>query len=148
MRRTLLTTLLTGMMLVIVPMGAMAGEQKYVTGWVSSSEFQAIFNRMADNRYYTYYVEGRTEGGAIQYRGEFRPLFANLKSWYSFHGMSDEWYERRKAAFGVVGYRELYHTSFLDLSGQSVHQACWIEIFESSEPAQPSPASPEKATSL
>ena len=127
---------------------AQPADTQYVTDWVSSSEFQAIFDKLVDNRYYTHHVEGRVSGGAIQYRGEFRPVFKNLKKWYSFHGMSDEWYERRRAGFETVGYHELYHTYFVDLSGQRVHQACWLELFEPYEPVQPSQKSPKKGTSF
>ncbi|ABQ26726.1 hypothetical protein [Geotalea uraniireducens] len=110
-----------------------ATENEYVTEWMPSRQFQSTFDRMADNRFYTHFVEGRTMNGAIQYRAEFRPLFKEMKRWYSFHGMSDEWYARRKAAFEKGGFKELYHNFFLDFSGQHVHQACWVELFESAE---------------
>ena len=127
---------------------ALANENAYVTDWVSNSAFQTIFNRMVDNRHYTHHVEGRVLGDAIQYRGEFRPFFKNLKNWYSYHGMSDEWYERRKAGFNTAAYRELYHNYFLDKFGNRVHQACWVELFEPNEPPPPSKSSQKEGTSL
>ena len=130
MKKNILSGTLSVLVALMFQSVVLASDNKYVTDWVSNSEFQAIFNRMVDNRYYTHYVEGRALGGAIQYRAEFRPIFKNLKNWYSFHGMSDEWYERRKARFNGVAYRELYHNYFLDSSGQNAHQACWVELFE------------------
>lgn len=110
-----------------------ASYNSYLTDWMHGSQFQSAFNKMTDNRFYTHYVEGRTVDGAIQYRGEFRPIFKNLKHWYSFHGMSDEAYAKRKAVSEAKGYRELYHTSFLDVGGLRVHQACWLELVDPSE---------------
>ena len=112
---------------------SIAAENRYITDWMSSSQFQSAFNRMTDNRFYTHYVEGRTVDGAIQYRGEFRPIFKNLKHWYSYYGMSDEIYVKRKAAFEAKGFQEIYHTSFLDLGGLRVHQSCWIELADPAE---------------
>lgn len=111
-----------------------AVENSYQSNWMSNKEFQATFNRMTENRFYTHFVEGRVlDGLSIQYRGEFRPIFKNLKHWYSFHGMSDDAYAKRKAVSEAKGYRELYHTLFLDVGGLRFHQACWIEFFDPSE---------------
>lgn len=101
-------------------------EQK--TDWISSSQYQAVFNKMVDNRYYSDFTEGRLKNGFIQYRGSFKPFFKGFKRFYSYIGMTDESYAEKKATLEAKVYEEIYHNYFLDHVGERLHQACWIKL--------------------
>ena len=117
------------LLIALISFSALSAEKTVIKSkWMSNSQYIRLFNQMKDNRYFTYYVEGRAHQGLVQYRGVFKPFFPGLKSWYSYHGLTEKEYLKKVAWFIEHNYKALYTTSFVDLGGIQLFQTCWLKV--------------------
>lgn len=102
----------------------------YETEWISSKAMEKTLAKMNANRLFPCLVTGRVDGIEIQYKGAYCPFIPNLDHFHSRWGMSDNWYQKYKKKYESEGHLEYFHSTFIDLSGETVHQATWIEVTE------------------
>lgn len=98
-----------------------------LTEWMTASEFQTWFdtNMGQENGYYPIFVEGRLING----EDRFRAIIA-LKpqvdfSFWTHHGISDSYYKQRLEDRSRNGYVLISHQTFVDIKGNTRHQATW-----------------------
>jgi hypothetical protein len=105
----------------------LAQEQIY-TDWMKSSALTTKLHEMDEDRLFPGTVEGRLTETGIQYRAQFIPFLLNLVCFQTRWGLSDIWYKKFTEVFSKEGFTEYSHTTFLDRSGYTVHQATWVLI--------------------
>jgi Caspase domain/Polyglycine hydrolase-like, structural repeat len=94
------------------------------SAWLSSADYQKLFNDMTSKHWYPSVVEGRSSGGERQFRAKFMPLGA-IGSFWSHHGITVDRFNQRDAALRAQGYVLVSKQSFHDNWGDAV-QATWI----------------------
>jgi hypothetical protein len=105
----------------------LAQEQTY-TDWMKSSALTTKLHDMDEDRLFPGTVEGRLTETGIEYRAQFIPFLLNLAYFQARWGLSDIWYKKYTELYTKEGYTEYSHTTFLDRSGNTVHQATWVLI--------------------
>ncbi len=121
-----MNTIYSIVILSLIPTISFADNVVYETDWVSSDEMESILSEMDTNRLFPCHVEGALRGIKIVYKGAYCPYPQNLDHFDSRWGLSDSWYERYSKEYVDSGHYEYFHSTFYDLSGNSVHQATWI----------------------
>jgi hypothetical protein len=94
------------------------------SAWLSSANYQKLFDDMASKHWYPSIVEGRSSDGERQFRAKFIPL-GKVSSFWSNHGISIDRFNRRDAELRRQGYVLVTKQSFHDERGDAV-QATWI----------------------
>jgi hypothetical protein len=89
---------------------------------------------MNANRLFPCQVEGTLDGIKIRYKAAYCPFLPDMNFFYSRWGMSDRWYSKWSEYYEAIGLVEHLHSTFLDLSGNTVHQATWVLFGESDVP--------------
>jgi hypothetical protein len=95
------------------------------SAWISSADYQKLFNDMVPKRWYPSAVEGRSLGGERQYRARFEPM-GRIGSFWSYHGMTLDGFNQRDEALRGQGYVLVSKQSFHDERGDAV-QATWVK---------------------
>jgi hypothetical protein len=124
---------------------ALANDIVHTTDWVDSDEMGVILRKMDDNRLFPCDVQGRVEGIEVYYQASYCPFLPEMNYFYSRWGMNDSWYAKWSDYYKEYGMQEHFHTTFLDLGGNTVHQATWIIIGEFKEPKKDSKKDSKKA---
>ena len=104
-------------------------EKVIQTKWMSSSELNALFSKLENNRYMLFETVGRSENGVVSYKAQFRPFPPDLDEFLAYWGMSDQHYRRRQLEAKSGGFEEVWHQSFSDDADSEIHQAVWIKLF-------------------
>jgi hypothetical protein len=107
---------------------ASSAQELIYTDWMKSSALTAKLHEMDEDRHFPGTVEGRIGGTAIQYRAQFIPFLLGMAYFQSHWGMSDAWYKENTESFTKAGFTEYSHTTFFDVSGNTIHQATWVLI--------------------
>jgi hypothetical protein len=93
--------------------------------WLSSGDYQQLFNKNLPLGLYPVTVEGRQGKKEPQYRAQFVPRPEGL-SFVSFHGATDASHRVRTARYRQLGYREVCAMSFVDANGVRRHCGTWV----------------------
>lgn len=96
--------------------------------WMSSTDFQAEFDRMKAQGMFAAHIEGRNNAGRSQYRAIFRALPAGLAGWECRHGMTKDSYDQRDALLVEKGFRRVSLQEFTDATGSIRYQATWLRF--------------------
>jgi len=107
---------------------SISAQERDYTDWMKSSALTAKLHEMDEDRLFPGTVEGRLAGTAIQYRAQFIPYLLDMAYFESRWGMSDAWYNENGERLTKAGFTEYFHGTFLDQSGNTVHQATWVLI--------------------
>lgn len=100
-------------------------EQEY-SRWMSREEYQLEFERQAKQQFYPKRLEGREDGGRIEFRALFVKYPSRNFGFYTHHGLSTSEYDRKDKEYTAKGFRRICHQEFVTSSGQVLHQATWI----------------------
>ena len=96
------------------------------SGWLSSAQYQADFDRHAKRHLFPAYVEGISFGGNRLFRAIYKPLPKSVKYFNARHGISPSQFADLDAQLTREGYRRLFRQQFTDRYGTFV-QAMWIK---------------------
>lgn len=120
------------------------------TEWLSQSQMGALFQQAVDNRFMMFKVVGqKRDDDSIVYKGFMRPFPKNLDKFYTYWAMGDAAYRARHQGFLDQGYEEIWHQSFTDAGGQTVHQAVWLRLLKQpARPAAPATKGPAERVNL
>lgn len=121
----------------LLSLSSHANNVVYETDWIDDNDMTSTLRDRNDNRLFPCEVEGKVEGIKILYRASYCPFLADMNFFYSRWGLSDTWYEKWAAYYKSIGMTEHSHTTFIDLSGNTVNQATWILIGEFIVPEEP-----------
>ena len=124
------------LLILFVSAPSVADNVVYQTAWVGDDDMTSTLRKMNDNRLFPCIVEGKVEGIEILYKGSYCPFLPDMNFFYSRWGLSDKWYTEWAAYYKSIGMIEHSHSTFIDLSGSTVHQATWILIGDFIQPAQ------------
>ncbi len=125
---------------------AVADNVVYQSEWINDDDMTSTLRKMDDNRLFPCIVEGKLEGIEILYQGSYCPFLPDMNFFYSRWGLSDKWYSEWAAYYKSIGMTEYSHTTFIDLSGSTVHQATWILIGDFSQPEKDESEQDEKSS--
>lgn len=110
----------------INPGTAAEQSQSQQAQWLTSAQYQQVFNMQVRAGFYPKSVEGRCENGSEQFRAEWTgiPLGA---SFHSHHALTKAFYEARNEEYASFGYSLQSVTYFTDCSGKERYQATWFK---------------------
>lgn len=92
--------------------------------WLSSYEYQKLFNYATQRDMYPSVVEGRIISNKKQYRAIFKGF--QESAWYSHHGMGSKTFVERDNNFAKSGYKLHYKSTFKNSKGTAFFNATWI----------------------
>lgn len=98
------------------------------TDWLPSHELDTVRRQLNEHRMLFSYIDGRVSNGRILYKATISPFPYNMNYYYTYWGMTEDWYQYRNKELTSEGYEELFHSVFTDLSGTQVHQSTWVLI--------------------
>ncbi|PLX37477.1 MAG: hypothetical protein C0606_04010 [Hyphomicrobiales bacterium] len=93
--------------------------------WVSSDEYQAIFERHLSQQRYPARVEARLSRGAVQYRADFRPFPWPGFNFASHHGWDDNGFARKNRQYRNRGMNLTWHNRII-VRGRAYNQGTWV----------------------
>jgi len=94
--------------------------------WLSPAGFARQSDVWSDFGYYPATIEGRCVGGAIQYRGDWKPIPAGM-GFTSRWDMNERHYELRNREYAASGYAAPSVTRYNDCGGSVKVQAVWLK---------------------
>ena len=103
----------------------------YETEWISSKESSKKLKEMNGNRLFPCNIEGKVQDIRILYKSSYCPLGKDMDYFYSRWGMSEHWYQSYTEDYTRMGYNEYFHSTFVDLGGNTIHQATWMLTYDS-----------------
>src|SRR5437899_3196066 len=95
--------------------------------WLTSAQYQQLFNRQVSEGFYPKKVEGRCENRSEQFRAEWTgiPLGTNF---HAHHADTKAFYEARNKEYVSRGYSLQSVTNFKDCSGTERYLATWFRV--------------------
>jgi uncharacterized caspase-like protein len=93
--------------------------------WMTSGDYQTLFNDMVRNRQYPRIVEARSYNGGLLFHAVFAPFDGGHFNFWSHHGMKAELFEQRKLIYGREGFALVWKQSVV-LNGVEYIQATWV----------------------
>src|SRR5262249_22487242 len=93
--------------------------------WVTSDDYQKLFDVMVQQRRYPRVVEARAFNGMLLYHAAFAPYPAANFSFWSHHGLTPDGFAQKNLLHRRDGYR-LLHKQSLHLDGREFIQATWV----------------------
>ena len=104
-----------------------ATEGNSFTSWLSSAAYQEEFNNQLANKCYPAIVEGTNQNGESQFRATFAPFPSTSFGFYSYHGMTHEYYQQKNTELTSRGFTKIWEQQFTDAAGIKNFQATWIK---------------------
>ena len=95
--------------------------------WLTSAQYQQIFNKQAKEGFYPIRVEGRCENGGEQFHAQWQGVPSGA-SFYSHHAITKESFEVKNQEYISRGYSLVSLTTFKDCSGTERYQATWLKM--------------------
>ncbi len=129
-------------LLLMLPPALYANNYDETTGWIKSSELMDLLNQKSQDRYFPSHVYGQVQAHQIVYKATFSPFLKNMQYFYSYWGMTDEVFKTRNDYFNEHGFQRFSDSSFIDLSGSTIHQATWVLMTQ--EPNKQEPGTMDK----
>jgi hypothetical protein len=93
--------------------------------WVTSDDYQKLFEVMVKQRRYPRVVEARAFNGILLYHAAFAPYPAATFSFWSHHGLTPDGFAQKNRLHRRDGYRLTYKQS-VHLDGREFIQATWV----------------------
>jgi len=107
------------------PGGAAEQAEEQRAQWLTSTQYQQVFNEQVREGRYPKTVEGRCENGSEQFRADWGRIPSGA-GFYSHHALTKALYEARNGEYVSHGYSLQSITNFEDCSGVERYQATWI----------------------
>jgi hypothetical protein len=93
--------------------------------WVTSDDYQKLFDAMVQQRRYPRVVEARAFNGILLYHAAFAPYPAAMFSFWSHHGLTPDDFAQKNRLHRRDGFR-LAHKQSVHLDGREFIQATWV----------------------
>lgn len=113
----------------IVASGAHADDQ---SKWLTSAQYQQVFNKQVRDGFYPEKVEGRCENGSEQFRAAWNGIPLDV-TFVAHHAMTKQFYEGKNLKYGSLGYSLESANQFMDCSGMERYQAVWLKKSQSTK---------------
>ena len=120
--RTEMRALVAAAALVLVNAAIADGQAE----WLTSAQYQQIFNKQVREGFYPERVEGRCENGSEQFHAAWKGVPLDV-SFYAQHAMTKEFYEGKNLQYSSLGYSLESISQFKDCSGTERYQALWFK---------------------
>jgi hypothetical protein len=105
--------------------GAKSSSSQQDDGWLTSAEYQQLFDRMVSQQRYPRVVEARLFGDELRFKAEFVPFPRADFGFYSSHAMTPDEFARQDRINRARGYR-LLHRQALKTKDTEFIQATWV----------------------
>ncbi|MBI1771559.1 MAG: hypothetical protein HYR68_04270 [Burkholderiales bacterium] len=98
------------------------------SAWLPDPALTQLLQKMVESRFMPYKVVGqKNDKDILSYKAYFHPFPKDMERFYSYWGMTAEWYIARKNSMAQEGYQEIWHQSFRDAGNTELHQAVWMK---------------------
>jgi hypothetical protein len=94
------------------------------SGWMNDDSFRHYFQTMRSRKMRPLELEGRSRKRINEYRVKFVFNSSGL-SWFARRGISDQSYEEFQNQYLAQGFDEIWHQTFIDHNGKTIHSAIW-----------------------
>ena len=119
---------ITGLLVALEKLGAFGPAEKIPSpdAWLSSVDYQKLFDGQVAKGFYPTKVHGRLKNGRQEFRGEWQSGLGPC-SWRSHNALSAAQFSNYDADYTRDGYALSWKSQFVNEFGEAVTQAIWTQ---------------------